>query len=192
VHSTDDYLIQQFQAGDRDAFTYLVHRYKRNIFQFIFSKVKDCELASDLTQDVFIKMYQSAHLYQPTGKLQSWLFRMAQNICIDHYRKQSKTQILSLHSNSLNEADSKLIDQLADKADNPVNEVEYHELQAIIEQALDLLSEPQRTALVLCQYHGMSSAEIATIQNIPVGTVKSRIHNALTKVKEFLKEQGAL
>lgn len=185
---TDDYLMQQFQDGDRDAFTHLVHRYKHTIFRFILSRVKDQELASDLTQDVFVKLFKSAQLYQPTGKFRSWLFRMAQNICIDYHRKQQKASILSLHNKSETDNELTLMDEVENETANPEKETEFTELQQIIEQAFDSLPEKQRTALVLCQYHGMSYHEIASIQKVPVGTVKSRIHNGISKVRDFLIE----
>ncbi len=189
VHNTDDYLIGQFQSGDRDAFTHLVHRHKRDVFRFILSKVKDKELASDLTQDVFVKLFKSADLYQPTAKFRSWLFRMAQNICIDYHRKHSKASILSLDSKSEASEELTLLDQIEDESVNPERETEFVELQSVIESALGSLSEEQRTAFVLCQYQGMSYNEIASVQKVPVGTVKSRIHQALMKVRDFLKEK---
>jgi RNA polymerase sigma-70 factor (ECF subfamily) len=188
VHNTDDYLIGQFQNGDRDAFTHLVHRHKQNVFQFVLSKVKDRELASDLTQDVFVKLFKSAELYQPSGKFRSWLFRMAQNICIDYRRKYQKVSILSLHNKNETENELGLIDQIEDETANPEQETEFIELQNVIERAFETLPDQQRTALVLCHYHGMSYHEIAGIQKVPIGTVKSRIHNGLLKVKDFLKE----
>ncbi len=192
MHNTDDYLMQQFQNGDRDAFTHLVHRHKRDIFRFILSKVKDRELASDLTQDVFVKLFKSAELYQPTGKFRSWLFRMAQNICIDAYRKQQKASILSLYCKNETDEELTLLDQIEDESANPGKETEFIELQDVLERAFDSLPEKQRTALALCQYHGMSYSEIASIQKVPVGTVKSRIHNALVKVRNFLQENSLM
>lgn len=189
MHNTDDYLMQQFQNGDRDAFTHLVHCHKRDIFRFILSKVKDRELASDLTQDVFVKLFKSAECYQPTGKFRSWLFRMSQNICIDYHRKHQKASILSLHSSNETEEELILVDQIQDESTNPERETEFVELQKVIASALDSLPEEQRTAFVLCQYHGMSYPEIASVQKVPVGTVKSRIHHALIKVRDFLKEK---
>ncbi len=192
MHNTDDYLMQQFQNGDRDAFAHLVHRHKQNVFRFVLSKVKDRELASDLTQDVFVKLFKSAELYQPTGKFRSWLFRMAQNICIDAYRKQQKASILSLYCKNETDEELTLLDQIEDESANPGKETEFIELQDVLERAFDSLPEKQRTALALCQYHGMSYSEIASIQKVPVGTVKSRIHNALVKVRNFLQENSLM
>ena len=194
MQSTDEYLIEKFQNGDRDAFTHLVHRHKRNVFRFVLGKMKDRELASDLTQDVFVKLYESADMYQPTGKFRSWLFRMAQNICIDAFRKQKKATFLSLHSSTEVDSETELamIDQIEDGSADPEKEAEFLELQELIERAFDSLPEKQRTALALCQYHGMSYKEIASIQKVPVGTVKSRIFNALNHVRNYLKENGYL
>ena len=190
MQNTDDYLMQKFIAGDRDAFSLLVNRYKRDIFNFILSKVKDPDLASDLAQDVFVKLFNSAGRFTTHGKFKAWLFRMTQNVCIDYYRKQKKTIILSLNGemDSGTNENTALLDQLEDESMNPVKETEYSELQTIIKLALDKLPEKQQTALVLCQYHGMSYGEIAEIQKCPVGTVKSRVHNALMKMKDVLKE----
>jgi len=190
VQNTDDYLMQQFIAGDRDAFTFLVNRHKRDIFNFILSKAKDRELASDLTQDVFVSLFNSAKRYSSFGKFKAWLFRIASNVCIDDFRKKQKASILSLDEKMISDTDqaTTLIEQLEDKSANPAKETEYSELQTILKLALDELPEKQQTALVLCQYHGMSYGEIAEIQKCPMGTVKSRIHNALMKMRDVLKE----
>ena len=191
MQRSDDILMTDFRNGDRGAFDLLVSRYKWDIFRFILSKVKDRELASDLTQDVFVKIYKSADTYFATGKFKAWIFRIAQNICIDEFRRQKKTSIFSIHSevNSENNDYSTQENQLQDKSANPVREFEYLELQGILENALNTIPEKQRTALVLCQYHGLSYYEIAEIQKCPVGTIKSRVHNALLKMKEILKNK---
>lgn len=194
MQRTDDILMNDFRNGDRSAFDLLVTRYKHDIFQFILSKVKDCELASDLTQDVFVRIYKSVESYSAAGKFKAWIFRIAQNICFDEFRKQKKASILSIH----NEAGSENMDsavhenQIEDTSANPAREIEYLELQYILENALNAIPENQRTALVLCQYHGLSYQEIAEIQKCPMGTVKSRVHNALLKMKELLKNYDVL
>ena len=194
MQDIDDYLMQQFIKGDRDAFTQLVYRHKRDIFQFIMSRVRNYESASDLTQDVFVKLFKSADSYSAFGKFRPWLFRIAQNVVIDEHRKQQKCTILSLNTNMASDQNevSTLLDCLEDQSADPSEELEFIELQNIINQAVNSLPEKQRAALVLCQYHGMSYKEIAVIQKCPIGTVKSRIHNALTKIRDFLKENEIL
>lgn len=194
MHDIDDYLMQQFLNGDRNAFKHIVDRHKHEIFRFILYKVKDRDLASDLTQDVFVKLFKSANRYLPSGKFRAWLFRIAQNICIDEQRRNKKASILSLTDtiNSESNSDPILLNQLEDQSANPSREVELAELQNIINHSLDVLPEKQRIAFVLCQYDGLSYQEIAAIQKCAVGTVKSRIHTALTKIRDFLKENEML
>jgi len=196
VATSDDLLIQQFINGDRGAFTQLVQRHKQVIFHFILSHVKDAEMAADLTQDVFVKLFKSACHYQPGGKFRSWLFRMAQNICIDAYRRRPKAKIFSLEMGAeagSTEANPALaLDQLEDPAANPVKQIEWQETQEVIEAALATLAESQRVAFTLCQFQGLSYAEIAEIQQCPVGTVKSRIHTALTRIRDYLKAHDLL
>lgn len=191
MQRTDDILMNDFRNGDRSAFELLVTRYKLDIFQFILSKVYDRELASDLTQDVFVKLYQSVENYTAAGKFKAWIFRIAHNLCIDEFRKQQKASILSIQTgtNSENSESFPYENQLSDPSATPVHEFEHLELQHILEHALQAIPEKHRSALVLCQYHGLSYQEIAEIQKCPVGTVKSRVHNALMKMKDILKNK---
>lgn len=191
VQDIDDYLIQQFVNGDRMAFSHLVSRHKQTIYQFILARVGNRDMAADLTQDVFVKLLNSARQYRATGKFRSWLFRIAQNLWIDAHRKQKRATIVSLHQNVAtgDNEDTNLVDYLEDGTTNPADAAEFLELQDIVKCALDALPEKQRTCLILYQYHGLSYKEIAASQDCPVGTVKSRIHTALIQVRKVLKEK---
>jgi len=191
--TTDDFLIQRFLEGDSHAFNQIVQRYKRMIFQFILNKVGDSELAADLTQDVFVRLFRSAHQYEKRGKFKSWFFRMAQNICIDAHRKQPKALIVSLDQPQQDDPGSpEFFTAIKSEIPGPDVEIEIRETRQLIEQALSLLSENQRTAFILCQFQGMHYQEIAAIQKCPVGTVKSRVHIALTHIRDYLKNNGLL
>jgi RNA polymerase sigma-70 factor, ECF subfamily len=188
VTATDDNLVQQFINGDHSAFTHLVDRHKNLVMHFIFCQVSDLELASDLTQDVFVKLYQSARHYRPMGRFRSWLLKIAQNLCIDHLRKQGRIKVIPLNSDeSADENPPDLLQHIEAAAEDPAAEFESQETRHLIELALKELSEEQRTAFVLCQLQGMSYGEIAGIQGCPIGTVKSRLHTALTQIRDFLK-----
>jgi RNA polymerase sigma-70 factor (ECF subfamily) len=188
----DEVLVQQFKEGDESAFTFLVQKYKNLIFQFLLHKTHQWEQASDLTQEVFIKFYHSISTYKNKGKFKSWLFKIAQNIYIDFHRKESRFFMFSLHNKNPQAPDEeisfekKLIDPLA----NPSNEIEQRELQQAINSIIESLPEEKQTALILCQFHRKSYAEIAAIQNCPIGTVKSRIHFSVQTIRKQLKEKG--
>lgn len=191
--NSDDDLLQQFVAGIDSAFSILVERYKRPLYVFIFQRVKNSELASDLTQDVFVQVFKSAASYRPEGKFNYWLFRIAHNLCIDAYRKQSRAQIVPL----LPDAKDARGDDFGTWADpddnaNPANRMEQQETQNIIATTVAHLPAEQQQAFVLCQIHGLRYQEIAEIQKCPVGTVKSRVHQALTKIRSALQEKELL
>ncbi|MBN2001403.1 sigma-70 family RNA polymerase sigma factor [candidate division KSB1 bacterium] len=181
----DSQLMKQCAEGDKSAFTFLVQKYKSLIYQFILGKLKDRETASDLTQDVFIKVFTSVKNYNERGKFKSWIFRIAHNLVIDNYRKQPHAKIFSIHNGNDNES---VMQNLTNPAANPEAKAEQFELYNLIDAVVNTLPEHQRTAFVLCQYHGKSYREIADIQECPVGTIKSRIHVAVTKIREKLKE----
>jgi RNA polymerase sigma-70 factor (ECF subfamily) len=183
VTNSDDYLVQQFIDGDRDAFSTLVTRHKNDIYRFIFYRLQDVEQAADLTQDVFVKLFQSAERYIPSGKFKSWLLRIAHNLCIDEYRKKKYLRHISL------EQEPRLVSRMVDTSQESTHRAEHHELQVLLTEGLQRLPAIYREALTLCQYQGLRYHEIAEIQNCPVGTVKSRIHAAMKQLKEFLKEK---
>ncbi|MCI0513157.1 sigma-70 family RNA polymerase sigma factor [candidate division KSB1 bacterium] len=188
----DDDLMRQLQRGETAAFRVLVERYKHDLFRFILSKVKNREQASDLTQDVFLRLLEAAAQYQPAGKFKAWLFRMARHLCIDFVRKQARANILPLNPMDTAEGGFGSLVAAVESVDDPEANVEFWEMQTLIQQALDALPENYRTALVLCQYHGLSYREIAEIQGCPLGTVKSRIHAGLSGVREYFKTHGII
>ncbi len=189
----DDNLVNEFIDGNQQAFTQLVERHKHPIYRFILQRVHDSDLAADLTQDVFVKLFQSAHLYQQIGKFKSWLFRMAQNLAIDSFRKQKRATILSFDQdfNQMHESENHE-NELIDTSTNLAEKIEFQEIQDFIEKALIELPEEQRNAFLFSQIQGMHYQEIAQIQNCPVGTVKSRVHLALTKIRDVLKANDLL
>ncbi len=189
---SDEKLIQSFISGDETAFSALVERYKHPVFQFILMKVKNRETASDLTQDVFVRLFHAADRYKETGKFFSWLIRIAQNICIDFYRKNQRKQFIALPEES-EESDSQLDLQLSNQKvgnSNAMEELERSEIQIILKKAIDQLPEDQREAIILCHYQGFTYRDISEIQNCPLGTVKSRIHHAHLKIKDYLEQAG--
>ncbi len=189
----DDNLVNEFIDGNQQSFTQLVERHKHSIYRFILQRVRNSALAADLTQEVFVKLFQNVHLYQQTGKLKSWLFRIAQNLAIDTFRKKNRATILSFDQEGTATGESEnLKNELIDTSTNLAEKVEFQEIQDFIEKALIELPEEQRNAFLFAQIQGMHYQEIAKIQNCPVGTVKSRVHQALTKVRNVLKANDLL
>jgi len=181
---TDDALITSFNNGDQGAFSQLVDRYKLDIFNYMFTRTSDRELSSDLSQDVFVRIYQNAKRYQAKGKFRAWLFQIARNIYIDAVRKRNKASIVSIEEKNLYE--------IEDTSEIPSHRYELKEMSDLVSAVLAELPDEQRTAFELCQFHGLRYSEIASIMHCPVGTVKSRIHSALSKVRDAFVENEIL
>jgi RNA polymerase sigma-70 factor (ECF subfamily) len=181
---TDDALITSFNNGDQSAFTQLVDRYKRDIFNYMFTRTSDRELSSDLSQEVFVRIYQNARRYQAKGKFRAWLFQIARNIYIDAVRKDSKASVISI--------DEKDLYDIEDPSETPSHRYEIKEMSDLVSAVLAGLPDQQRTAFELCQFHGKRYHEIASIMHCPVGTVKSRIHSALSKIRDAFVENDIL
>ena len=181
---SDEKLLLDFIDGDERSFQLLVDRHKRVVFKFILLKVKNREIASDLTQDVFVRIYQSAEKFKFYGKFYSWMMRIAQNVCIDFFRKKKgkKEDVMS-------DLERDLSDQPIHQF-NPENDVEKDEKSYWVRKAIENLPDEQREAIVFCHYFGLNYRQIAEIQNCPLGTVKSRIHNSIHKIQQFLQSNG--
>jgi RNA polymerase sigma-70 factor (ECF subfamily) len=183
----DTALVQRAQANDRAAFNEIVLRYKSKVYNFIFRMVHSVLDAEDLTQETFVRAYLSIHSFQSRASLNTWLFRIATNLCIDYSRKNKKTQGLttSLSQESAVEDDEVQRD-IPDQAFDPQRLLLNKELGARLDQALRELPEKLRTVVLLYDIEGLPYEEIAAAVGCPLGTVKSRLFNARSALREKL------
>lgn len=143
-----------------------------NVFAFLYRLCGDANLAEDLAQETFVRALRALERYQPHGKVSTWLFSIAANAARDHWRRHRRHPEVPYEDAVLH----------ADAAD-------LSEGMQVREALLSLPLE-QRTVLILRYYHDLSYAEIAEALVIPVGTVRSRIHNGLERLKGQLLEVG--
>lgn len=147
-----------------------------NVFAFLYRMTGDAHLAEDLMQETFVRALRAAERYEPRGKVSTWLFSIAANAARDHWRRHQRRPEVTY-------VESAYGSQAADGA--PDDEMD-------IRAALLNLPPEQRSVLILRYYHDLSYAEIAETLVIPLGTVRSRIHNGLERLKESLAaEVGA-
>ena len=186
VMTTDFALVQRAQANDRAAFNEIVLKYKGKVYNFISRMVASALDAEDLTQETFIRAYLSIRSFQSRASLNTWLFRIATNLCIDYSRKQ-KTHIQpSSLSQQTESDDGEMEREIPDRAFDPQRLLINSELGKMVECALQELPEKLRTVVLLYDMEGLSYEEIAAIMNCPLGTVKSRLFNARTALREKL------
>ena len=177
------------QQGRETAYRELIRRYERPVFSLVFRMVRDREVAEDLSQETFIKVLNHIDRYRPEFKFSSWLFKIANNVAIDHLRKRHLETVSidgSPHAASAAEAEASSID-VVERGETALEELESRELGAAIEQAIARLRPEYRSCIMLRHVEGRSYEEIAATLDLPLGTVKTYIHRARHELRRALE-----
>lgn len=172
-------LIEKVKEGNLRAFRQIVEQYKGIVYTIAYDILKVHEDAEDVSQEVFLKVYHSIGTFRGESKFSSWIHRIAVNLSLNHRRKMNR-RILD----SMNEK----VEETIDGGNNTYAETERLELSKKIENALNSLTEKQRTTFVLKHYHNLSLKEIADAMGCSVGTVKSQLFRALQKLQGLLEK----
>jgi len=175
---TDLDVVRRVQAGDVAAFDQLVVKYRERVFGVVYNMTSNREDTADLTQDAFIKAFQSINRFQGQSSFFTWLYRIAINSTLTHLRKNRLRTFFSLEK--VNENDQHSAEVVAALTDNTGIERDtfVKELQEKLNEAMQKLSIQPRTVVTLFEIDGLSHQEIAEIMNCSVGTVRSRLHYA--------------
>ncbi len=174
---SDWMVVQRVQAGDVASFDELILKYRERVYAMIYNMTSNREDAADLTQDSFIKAFQSINRFQGQSSFFTWLYRIAVNSSLTHIRKNKLRTFFSFDKVQEDAAVSQAINRLTDKK-NVERDVFINELQEKLNEALQKLSIPHRTVVTLFEIDGLSHEEIAEVMNCSVGTVRSRLHYA--------------
>jgi RNA polymerase sigma-70 factor (ECF subfamily) len=151
--------------------------------------VRDRELAEDLAQDTFIKVLNHIDRYRPEFKLSSWLFKIANNVAIDHLRRRQLDTISidgSPHAQTADAIEATSFD-VVDQQESALDEMEARELGTAIERAITGLRPEYRSCIMLRHVEGRSYEEIAATLDLPLGTVKTYIHRARHELRKALE-----
>lgn len=183
----DTALVQRAQANDRAAFNEIVLRYKSKVFNFVHRMIPSIQDAEDLTQETFVRAYLSIRSFQSRASLNTWLFRIATNLCIDYSRRSRKSQglVVSLSPDAEDEQSESQRD-IPDHDYDPQRLLLNKELGAQLDRALRELPDKLRAVVLLYDIEGLPYDEIAAIAGCPLGTVKSRLFNARAALREKL------
>jgi RNA polymerase sigma-70 factor (ECF subfamily) len=171
-------VVRRVQAGEVDAFDQLIMKYRGRVYSVIYNLTSNREDAADLTQDAFIKSFQSINRFQGQSSFFTWLYRIAVNSTLTHLRKNRLRTFFSFEK--INEEDSVSAEVIAALTDESGADRETfaRELQEKLNEAMQKLSIPHRTVITLFEIDNLSHHEIAEIMNCSVGTVRSRLHYA--------------
>jgi RNA polymerase sigma-70 factor, ECF subfamily len=176
--NSDLAIVRRVQEGDVAAFDQLVLKYRGRVYGVVYNMTSNREDASDLTQDAFIKSFQSINRFQGQSAFFTWLYRIAVNSTLTHLRKNRLRTFFSFEK--INEDDKVSAEVIAALTDNTEADQETfaRELQEKLNEAMQKLSIRHRTVITLFEIDGLGHQEIAEIMNCSVGTVRSRLHYA--------------
>lgn len=183
---TDGELISNSIAGRSDGFEELVRRYQRPITSYVFRMLGDYESSLDVTQEVFIKVYNSLSKYSSEYKFSTWLYRIAHNAAVDHMRRNSVTP----QSLEAENADGSYQIQLESRGLSPEQARERSEWRTEIDAVVRCLPPAYRDLILLRHSRDLSYDEIAEVTGLPLGTVKNRLFRARELMREMFIERG--
>jgi RNA polymerase sigma-70 factor, ECF subfamily len=188
LDATDEELLARYcQGGDHHAFASLVHRYERELYSYLRRYLGDAAMAEDAFQATFLQVHLKCDQFEEGRKFRPWLYTIATNQAIDAQRRNKRHRLVSLdRRNSHENADDlgTLIELLVSKETGPVAQLEADERQAWVRKTVNELPEQLLNAVNLIYYQGLKYREAAEILDVPVGTVKSRLHTAILKLNE--------
>jgi len=186
--ATDETLMARYRdAQDSDAYEMLVHRYEREIYSYLRRYLADAELAQDAFQGTFLQVHLKCDQYDTSRRFRPWLYAIATHQAIDLQRRNKRHRMISLDGAQRSSDDhelASLMDLVRGGEASPGVNIETEERRQWVQDAVAELPETLRSAVTLVYYQGMKYREAAEVLDVPVGTVKSRMHSALLKLNE--------
>lgn len=180
----DRELIERVKDGESSAFRELVERYKREAYYVAFDLMGTREDAEDISQEAFIKVYQSIGTFRGEAQFSTWLYRIVVNLCISEKRKKSSKD-MEYYGDTIPEKMHHAHDSAT--PGHPESALQSKKIQQHIQEALDKLPSKQKTVFVLRFYQDMSLKEIGRVLKLSEGTVKSHLFRTIRKLREYLK-----
>jgi RNA polymerase sigma-70 factor (ECF subfamily) len=183
-------LAERLILGDPVAFREFVEAYKNRVYGLAYELTRNHADAEDVSQSVFIKVFRSIGTFQRDARLNSWLYRITVNAALDHLRKRSffpEEKVRSLPHRLADDSVPRSSDPPAD----PGREAEAALMRRKIDEALDLVSEREKTVFLLRHYHDLSLKEIAEALGLTIGSVKSYLFRSIKKLQKELAIEAA-
>ncbi len=182
----DDEIIEQILQGNRDIYRELVEKYKSMLFLTCMGFLHNKDDAEDLTQEIFIQVYQSLPKFRGESSFSTWIYRIAVNAALNKIRKESKSFLVKRFESFMVGEKQKMLEIPIPENENPETILIQAEYREWIQRALNSLPENQRTTIVLSKYDELSQKEIAEIMNITEGAVEALIQRGKTNLRQKL------
>ncbi|MCR3922497.1 MAG: sigma-70 family RNA polymerase sigma factor [Firmicutes bacterium] len=182
VPEDEKLLVSHCQTGDLRAYDELMQRYEKKVYALCFRMVGDRDDAADLAQEAFLKAFRALPSFKGEASFSTWLFRIVTNTCLDERRKRKNNSSVSLDKPWPTE-EGELLREVLDNTPGPLAVTLQRELQAEIRSLLNKLSPAQRAVIVMRDLEGFSYEEMATILQVNMGTIKSRLNRARQQLR---------
>ncbi len=176
---SDEDLFRRYLGGDMGAFRTLVERHHDDLLRFLIRLIGDRAGAEDVFQEAFLQVHQSAETFDTSRRFKPWLFTIAANKGRDYLRRKGRRSTLDLSAPVQDEGGETFVDLLTVDVPRPEEVLQVRERDAQVQRAVDMLPWPLKEILLLAYFQRLSYAQIAEDLEIPLGTVKSRLHAAV-------------
>jgi len=176
---TDEQLAEDYLSGDIDAFRLIIDRYHDDLMRFLRRLMGDAASADDVFQDTFLQVHESLSTFDTSRRLKPWLFTVAANKGRDALRKRKRRRAVSLSAEISGGDGATFVDLMEIDLPGPETGLEEQERSQMVQKAIDTLSPKLREVLLLAYFQRLSYQQIADMFEIPLGTVKSRLHAAV-------------
>ncbi len=189
--STDEELLTRYRnEGRSEDFDELVRRYQRELYRYLARYLGDPALADDVFQNTFLQVHLKKELYEDGRPVRPWLYAIATHQAVDALRKAGRHPTVSLDQNAPSSQDDvgSLINLLVSDVPGPLAELQGEERKRWVRDSVAKLPEILRETLIMAYYQDLKYREIAEALGIPVGTVKSRLHAAISKLQEMANQ----
>lgn len=183
---TDAVLVSNYIKGDESALSVLITRHKQKIYSFIYSKVYDRDVTEDVFQDTFIKVIRTLKLgkYNEEGKFLPWVMRIAHNLVIDHFRKNSRMPKFD------NNQEFNIFSVISDSSLNAEKTIIKEQVQEDVRRLIEELPEDQKQVLVMRMYNDMSFKEISENTGVSINTALGRMRYALINLRKVIDKHN--
>lgn len=188
---TDEELMSRYRNEGREGdFNELVRRYERELYRYLARYLGDATLADDVFQNTFLQVHLKRGLYEDGRPVRPWLYAIATHQAVDSLRKVGRHPTVSLDQRSARDGEGDvgaLVDLLVSDTPGPLSDLQGEERKQWVRESIARLPDALRQTLIMAYYQDLKYREIADALEIPVGTVKSRLHAAIAKLADMAR-----
>ncbi len=187
-NTADESLMQHYAGGDMQAFDVLYARHEMGVWRYVFRSVRIQAVADDLLQDVWFALARQAPNYQPTAKFKTWLFTLAHNRLVDHFRTHKQHESLDGDDETESKDQALNATLAANSGFGPLRRLESKEQALALIEAIEQLPQDQKEAFLMQAEAGLNVQDIASATGVSFETAKSRLRYARSRLRELLRE----